>query len=709
MSGVWTSLWRLVTRYDAEKIVPWIALRNTIGIVLPLAAATAEGQPAAGLVMGTGALNVAFSDNEDPYARRARRMLAASLLVGSVVALASLCGSAPRLAVVMVTFWAFLAGMLVALGSTAADLGVITLVTFIIFSSDQRSVPQAGTYGLLALGGALLQTALSLALWPIRRYEPERRALAELYRELSRMAGASAPATEAPAASVQATFAHESLSHLGRDHSLEGERYRSLLNQAERTRLGLLMLSRLRTRLEREAREHAVHDLTARFFELCCQVLAAVGEVLAASAAVKIPPGSVSDVSAIPEQLRELEARETGATAVLLRDARVQMDAIAGQLRSAVDLATKISPDGKVAERREAQHAPHLRMANAMSILRANFNLNSAVFRHALRLAICVGGADAFGRFFGLSRFYWLPMTVAIVLKPDFTATFSRGVLRVAGTFIGLALATAIFEVVAVSVWLEVALLGIAAFIMRCFGPANYGIFVTALTALVVLLFALSGVNPHQVILARGLNTVIGGAMALVAYAVWPTWERTQAPEAMARLLDAYRDYFRAVREAYLSPYESFEAQLDRTRMTGRLARSNLESSVDRVFSEPGTSPEEEAKLTAMLASSHRLAHAFMALEAGLAESRPAPARAGFRSFADQVELTLYYLAAALRGSGITRSDLPDLREAHHVLVTSPAPPDERYTLVNTETDRITNSLNTLSEQLLGWLANRSA
>jgi uncharacterized membrane protein YccC len=417
----------------------------------------------------------------------------------------------------------------------------------------------------------------------------------------------------------------------------------------------------------------------------------------------------VDELSAIPEQLRELEARESGATAVLLRDTRVQMDAIAGQLRAAVDLATKVSPDGKAAERREAQLAPHLRMANTMSILRANLNLNSAIFRHALRLAICVGGADAFGRFAGLSRFYWLPMTVAIVLKPDFTATFSRGVLRVAGTFIGLALATAIFEVVSVSAWLEVALLGVAAFIMRCFGPANYGIFVTALTALVVLLFALSGVNPHQVMLARGLNTVIGGAIALIAYAVWPTWERTQAPEAMARLLDAYRDYFRAVREAYLSPYESFEAQLDRTRMTGRLARSNLESSVDRVFSEPGTSPEEETALTAMLASSHRLAHAFMALEAGLAESRPVPARAGFRTFADQVELTLYYLAAALRGSGITRADLPDLRETHHVLVTSPAAPNERYALVNTETDRITNSLNTLSEQVLGWLANRSA
>src|SRR5204862_416196 len=60
--------------------------------------------------------------------------------------------------------------------------------------------------------------------------------------------------------------------------------------------------------------------------------------------------------------------------------------------------------------------------------------------------------------------------------------------------------------------------------------------------------------------------------------------------------------------------------------------------------------------------------------------------------------------ARALRGSPITRADLPDLREDHHALVQSGDSLTERYALVNVETDRITNSLNTLSEDVLRWV-----
>jgi len=61
----------------------------------------------------------------------------------------------------------------------------------------------------------------------------------------------------------------------------------------------------------------------------------------------------------------------------------------------------------------------------------------------------------------------------------------------------------------------------------------------------------------------------------------------------------------------------------------------------------------------------------------------------------------------------LTRSDLPDVREVHHALVYSGeqrgAHAVERDALVNVETDRVTNSLNTLSEELLRWLAETGA
>jgi len=252
---------------------------------------------------------------------------------------------------------------------------------------------------------------------------------------------------------------------------------------------------------------------------------------------------------------------------------------------------------------------------------------------------------------------------------------------------------------------MEIGLIALSMFFLRYLGPANYGFLVAGVTALVVLLISMTGVAPQPVVAARGLNTAVGGAIALLAYWLWPTWERTQVGELIAEMLDAYRNAFHGIRLSYENPKGSFEKQRDRARMPARLARSNLLASVERLTWEPGTSPETLSTLSGILASSHRLIHAIMALEAGLYTSSPVPARPGFRPFANDVELTLYYLASALRGSPILRNTLPDLREDHHALLESGDGHVERYALVNTETDRITNSLNTLSAELLQWLA----
>jgi hypothetical protein len=92
-----------------------------------------------------------------------------------------------------------------------------------------------------------------------------------------------------------------------------------------------------------------------------------------------------------------------------------------------------------------------------------------------------------------------------------------------------------------------------------------------------------------------------------------------------------------------------------------------------------------------------------MSLEAGLSLSRSAPPREAFRTFSHDLEKTLYFLAARLRGSPVAPDDLADLREDHNHLVRSGDILNERYALVNVETDRMTNSLNTLAGQVFRW------
>ena len=701
--SVWRNLWQNLTRFQKDKITPWIAVRNTIGVVVPLAGGLALGAAPVGIALATGAMNVSYSDSQDPYLLRWRKMLAASFLVGLAVFAGALCGRNHLLAALIAGIWAFGSGMMVALTTTAADLGVISLVTLIVYSAVPQTPDRAIYAGLLAFGGGLFQTLLSVAFWPLRRYSAESRAIGQLYLELSRMAATAPEVLQAPPASGTITQAQSTLSGLDLDHSVPAERYRSLLNQAERIRLSLLLLGRLRVRIAREHVEGLPVDILDAFFAACSRIVLALGNALLSGEPVAIAADRLQELGQFADDLRQWEPKSAVVEA-LARDTRRQIDALIGQLRSAVDLASHITPDGMDDfAKREAQKPWRLRLVGAAATLSANLNLNSTAFRHAVRLSVCVFLGDLVGRSYGLRRSYWLPMTIAIVLKPDFTTTFSRGVLRVGGTMIGLVLATALFHLLHPALAAEVLLLGAFMFLLRCFGSANYGIFATMVTGLVVLLFAVAGVPPKDVMTARMINTLAGGVIALTAYWLWPTWERTQAPELMARMLDAYRQYFRAIREAYLNPTGDYTNQLNGARLEARRARSNLEASIDRLSSEPGTDPKTASALSGMLASSHRLIHAIMALEAGLA-SRPSQPRAAFRPFANDVELTLYYLASALRGSKIQRESLPDLREDHNALIRTAVTDPEKYALVNIETDRITNSLNTLSEQVLARL-----
>ena len=709
-----SSFWSTLTAFDRTRLAPTMAVRNAIGVAIPLAAGIAAGNPVAGVMGATGALDVAFSDGSDPYLHRGRRMLTAALFVSLAVLAGRLYGRDHAIIIALEAAGAFVVGLLVAVGQTPADIGTITLVTLIVFAASPAPFGKALSSALLALAGGGVQTTLSLALWPVRRYAPESRAVGALYTELALRTEEDAPATEPILA------ARAALTGLARDRSVEAERYLALFSQAERMRLSLLMLRRLRIRLGRESGGQPDAELLCRALQLAATLLASIGAAL--TAGVKADPHleCLAELSELSAHLREQDASDAPApglsppapssTVPFRHDARWQLDALAGQLRCAGELAAHTTRAGQADfDRQEAAQPWHLRLAGAFAALRANLSLGSAAFRHAVRLAACVAIADILARYLGWQRAYWAPMTVAIVLKPDYSATHSRGVLRLAGTFAGLALATALFHLLAPAQIWQAALITAFVFLMRWSGTANYGLLVTPLTALVVFLFALGGTPPGDLMTARALNTVAGGIIALAAYRLWPTWERTQISESLAALFDAYRDYFQAVRDVYLRPglerEPPFAARLSRARQAGRLARSNLEASVARLTTEPGVEPARLTAAQIIMANSRRFIHAVMALEAGIFRGRAVPARHAFADFANGVDATLYFLSAYLRGRATPHpDDLPDLREAHHTLLTSGDSNVDRYALVNVESDRVTNSVNSLVVDTFGWL-----
>jgi uncharacterized membrane protein YccC len=434
---------------------------------------------------------------------------------------------------------------------------------------------------------------------------------------------------------------------------------------------------RLRLRLEREIPDYPGIAVLGHYLQTASQILRHISNSLSAAPSTEPQEKARQAAEALDQfsiQLREVAgATPPSFIAAVAKDAVFQMDALSGQLRAALDLSQNN------AELQGAADTPFLTprtwketVSNTIEVFRNHLDLRSPIFRHALRLAVLVALGEILGTEVSWRRTYWLPMTIALVLKPEFTATFTRGLLRIAGTIVGLLLATGLFHFFNPGVALQVFLIFALVFLLRWLGPANYGIFGIAVSALIVFLLAIGGVSPKDVIWARGVNTVVGGALA--------RWNPAD---------------------------KSWLQELERVRRGARTARANLEASIDRLGSEPGTTREQIARLSAALASSHRFIHALMALDAVFLQQPALASSPPLTNFLSKVETTLALFASTLRGARAPSKDFPNLREEHRLMVQSRTSDASsalaRFDSINIEADRITNSVNTLAEQITQW------
>ena len=143
---------------------------------------------------------------------------------------------------------------------------------------------------------------------------------------------------------------------------------------------------------------------------------------------------------------------------------------------------------------------------------------NAPAIGFAIRMAITVALASETYRRYGLQSGYWVPMTALLVQKPAFAATFSRALLRIAGTLAGAVLAT-VFLVHLHPHPLALALL--ATFF--CFwayvtNAVNYGLFAVSLTSYIVFLLSLNATPGPEIAHRRAYATVAGGLIALVIH-----------------------------------------------------------------------------------------------------------------------------------------------------------------------------------------------
>jgi Fusaric acid resistance protein-like len=143
------------------------------------------------------------------------------------------------------------------------------------------------------------------------------------------------------------------------------------------------------------------------------------------------------------------------------------------------------------------------------------------------RAAIVLATAAALSRWLAVPNGYWIPMTAAVVMRPDLPQTVQRGLARMLGTLAGAALAT----VVAAHLRPSPSMLGVLVVIFAAASHllvyVNYVAFSVCVTSYVVFLLSLAGLPESAVIAHRVVNTLLGGTVAFVVHAIFARWEET--------------------------------------------------------------------------------------------------------------------------------------------------------------------------------------
>ncbi|MFH9723602.1 FUSC family protein [Streptomyces sp. NPDC017254] len=603
--------WLTAGLRPAPVPVPWAAVgRASVALSAPLAVGLAAGQPAYGALVSMGALSGVIGDTADAYRMRVFNIAVPQLFGAVGVTLGTLVFGHGWVAVAVLTLVALVSGMISSIGAVASVSGLLLLLNAVVGAGLPMPDPWWKAPVLLTLGG-LFVLLLTLLGWPLRRAAPERSAVAATYRSVAELYEATG--TSAYDEKRQAVTAS--------------------LNQS----YDLI--------LARRARQHGRAPSLVR---LLAQLNVVVPLVEAAPAA-QLRAQLYGPLSAtIPAAVRELaDAVDEGRTGTPVLDLptpeRPAEKAVDHALRYAAAVVHKAEPDPANVDDRLGRPAA-LRVRVRRTTRAVLFS--EASWRYGLRLALCIGLAQALVSLIAVPRSYWVALTVTFVMKPDFGSVFSRAVLRAFGTAAGLLLAALVLSQVPRG-WWDVPVMCVLAALIPAFSAKGYAFQTAAITPVILLLSDTLNQQGFQLVMPRLYDSLIGCGIALIAgYLLWPESWHARIGD---RLADAVADTAAYVARAFTGAGGDPGDQGGRLRARRKLYRdlSTVRSEFQRALTEPPPTGTRAAAWWPLVVAVERIVDATTAARIRVNHGAPPPDPAEVTA----VERELRELADGLRGT----------------------------------------------------------
>ncbi|WP_233517539.1 FUSC family protein [Geodermatophilus marinus] len=491
--------------------VPWgDVVRFAVTVPAPLAVVAVVGGgftagPAlgAGVFATTGALAGSLAPQGGPLRDRLRRTAAATLAGGAGLVVGRFAAGEGPGPVLVVAVVAAVAAVLSGVDA-ALSLGALQLLVYTALASGLVTpLPPAAEVAFF-LAGAGWATLTTLAQYRAESADPDRTATAAVFTAIGRLLAAVGTADTGDA--------------------------RRALTEALNTAYDRVIRSRSRSPgRSRELSELAgVLNAAAPLVE---------GAVAAARAGVPADPHDITAAHALGAAVAGTRDLPAGRP-----PARESGEPTRRAVRHGLRLVWNVVGDPE--ERAGAAVPPpreDLRTRVRDLLDRTLGSPDTRAF--AVRLVLCMTIAEVARQSLPVERAYWVLLTVAIVLKPDFGSVFTRAVQRAAGTLLGVLIGTLLLAALPRDGWVLVAM-AVAAGFMPWGRSANFGLFSVFQTPVIILLLDLAQPGGPGLVGARLLDTLIGCAIVLVfGYLLWPQTWRAPLDDALrsaALALDAF-------------------------------------------------------------------------------------------------------------------------------------------------------------------------
>jgi uncharacterized membrane protein YccC len=501
--------WLVAAVQPKRAPVPWPEmLRAGIAICVPMAAGIAAGQRVLGLLIAVGGLLGIVVDNGGAYVTRVRRVGSAAAGGAVGITIGSLIHGHGWIAVLALVLVAGTSALL----SAISDIGSVTGLQLLVYSAfGLGPIGALRPWWHTALGfvlGVAWALLLTMPSWLLSPRSAEQRSVAGVYRALG---GSMRAIGTADTAAVRKATAAMSAAY---DTVLAFRATAGGRNQRMTRLMGMLTQGNLIA--------EAVTALWMEGRRPPPEVIDAMDRIAdAIEAGRRLPdtppvPGTSPGMVALREALAGLAAMRSG---------------------------NWTPPD--------AVSPPKPPLSERIGVLSDRLSAKLTLL-FALRLMACIGVAGVLSEVLPLQRSYWVVLTVAIVLKPDFGSVFARAVQRGIGTVVGAVLGAVIIILVPYGPWLLVPF-GVLAALLPYGRSRNFGLQAVFLTPLVVVLIDLLVPGGWQLAEDRLLDTLLGCAVALlVGYAPWPTSWQAHLPGQFAGTI---KDVCRYMEAALVTPW----------------------------------------------------------------------------------------------------------------------------------------------------------